>query len=293
MQSKIRRNELIDKKDHNKTRLKVEQPESKLKETPIDQTAKMLWDEAEHLLSQKNQEAALEKFKKAYQRAPQNLELLIRYGEVLSKEKHHDEAISLLKSAVELSGISGRPFHIALRELGMAYKRANQPATALDYLNKAVEEDPMDSDIHGIIGGVYKQNLEIDKAIESYERGFETAPHSTYCLLNIIALRSIRKTAGDKIKVKQLLKIADEHTEQAINREDASHWDLFDRAHYLLFAGKIDLASKTFDQALEKTLTSGDVESAQKNLNLLAEIEADIEGLDEIIKKFEDYKLTL
>jgi tetratricopeptide (TPR) repeat protein len=285
--------ELIDKKDYDEIRLKVEQLEKTLKETLIDQTAKMLWDEAEHLLLKKDQEAALEKFKKAYKRAPQNLELIIRYGQILSKEKHHDEAISLLKSAVELLEISGRPFHIALRELGMAYKRAKKLRTALDYLNMAVEEDPMDSDIHGIIGGVYKQDYKIEKALESYERGFDADPHSTYCLLNIIVLRSIQKTTGDKIRVKQLLKTADELTEQAINKKDASHWDLFDRAHYLLFAGKIDLASKTFDQALEKTLTRGDVESAQKNLNLLAEIEADIEGLDEIIKKFEDYKLTL
>jgi hypothetical protein len=49
--------ELINKKDYDEICLKVEQLEKKLRETLINQATKMLWDEAEHLLSQKNQDA--------------------------------------------------------------------------------------------------------------------------------------------------------------------------------------------------------------------------------------------
>jgi tetratricopeptide (TPR) repeat protein len=280
--------EVIDKAELDKLKQRVIELETTLKQTVLDDAVKVLLEEAEHLLKQDDSTSAVEKFKQAYERAPKNLQLAIRYGQVLSKLKNHDDAISVLKSAAQLSESSGNPLSTAYRELGMAYSRASKPQIALDWLQKAVALDPSDSDIHGIIGGVYKSKFDIEKAIESYERGFDADPKSTYCLLNVIALRLIKNQTGDRIRVKQLLSTADRLTNEGIHTEEVDHWSIFDRAHYLLFAEKPTQAIEQFEQALRMTKTIGELESARKNLDLFVQVGTILTGLEGVIKQFED-----
>lgn len=280
--------EIVDKEELDKLKQRVTELEMTLKQTMLDDSVKVLLEEAEHLLKQDDQRSALEKFRQAYERAPMNLQLAIRYGQVLSKLKIHDEAVSVLKSAVQLSESSGKPLPTVYRELGMSYSRAGKSQIALDWLQKAVALDPSDSDTHGIIGGVHKSKFEIEKAIESYERGFDADPKSTYCLLNIIALRLIKNEIGDRIRVKQLLPIADELTNALIHTAGADHWSIFDRAHYLLFAGETTAAIEQFETALRMTKTIGELESARKNLDLFTQVGTGLLGLDEVLSQFDN-----
>jgi tetratricopeptide (TPR) repeat protein len=280
--------EVINKKELDTLRERVMELEATLRQTILDDAVKVLLEEAEVLLKRDEQKLALEKLKQAYERAPKNLQLVIQYGQSLSKEKKHDEAISVLNDAVELSETSSKPLPTAYRELGMAYSRAGKYQIALDWLQKAVILDPSDSDTHGIIGGIYKSNFEIKESIESYQRGYDASPNSTYCLLNVIGLRLIRNEFGDQLKVKQLLLKANELTTQLTDNDQASHWDIFDRSHYLFFSGDNKEALEYFKKALKKTKFIGEIESARKNLDLFIELRPDMPGLKEIIELFND-----
>lgn len=207
---------------------------------------------------------------------------------MLSRAEKHDDAISILHGAVNLATEAAGPKFIPNRELGMAYKRAGKPQLAIDRLKKAVEENPGDRDTHGIIGGVHKEAYEIEKAIDSYQRGFDVDLRSTYCLLNIICLLIVRGSIGDKLRYKRLLPLANKLTFEAMDSKGADHWTAFDRAHYLLYAGDKIGALDLFTKAIEKTNTIGELRSARKNLDLLIEAEANIEGLDEIMTLFDD-----
>lgn len=285
--------EIVDKEDLDKLKQKVADLEATLKQTILDDSVKILLEEAEGLLKQDDSKAALEKFKQAYERAPGNLKLAIRYGQVLSKLKIPDEAISVLNSAVQISEASGNPLPTVYREIGMAYSRADKTQFALDQLQKAVTLDPSDSDTHGIIGGVYKNKFDIEKAIESYERGFDADNKSTYCLLNIIALRLIRNEIGDRIRVKQLLPLADELTNSVIQTEGANHWSIFDRAHYLLFAGDTNPSIEQFEKALKMTKTISELESARKNLDLFIQVSTQLSGLETVLQQFDERARSL
>jgi tetratricopeptide (TPR) repeat protein len=267
---------------------RVQELEKALRETKLDVSVQHAWDEAEGLLSKGDTSAALDTLKIAYDVAPKNVRLAVRYGQLLSRAEKHDEAISTLHAAAALATEAGGPKFIPFRELGMAYKRAGKPQLAIDWLIKAVEENPRDSDTQGIIGGVHKDAYEIDKAIDSYQRGFDGDPKSTYCLLNILCLLMIRSNSGDRLRSKRLLPIADTLTAQAMESKGADQWTMYDRAHFLAFADRESEAKELFAQAIEETKSIGELRSARKNLDLLKDAGTDIPGLPGILSLFDD-----
>jgi len=280
--------------DHiNKLKDRVSELEILLKRTRISEAVETVWKEGRELLEKDAPDAALEKMKIAYDSASDNINLSLEYGKLLSRQNRHEEAVSVLTKAVDLASESGGPLSVLQRELGMAFSRWKKFRLAVDWLEKSVDKDPSDADTHGIIGGVYKQELEIEKAIEAYERGFDADKTSCYCLLNIIALRMIRNDTGDRLKVKRYLIQADKLTEKSITSKIVSYWDTFDRAHFLLFAGKITEAIEIFRDAVSNTKTKGDLESASKNLKLLKEFDVALDGLDTIINMVEERKAGL
>lgn len=266
--------------------VRVTELEKALKETKLSDSVQQSWDEAEVLLSKGDIGAALDTLKIAYDSAPKNVRLATRYGQLLSRAERHDQAIAILHAAVALAAEAGGPQFIPHRELGMAYKRAGKSQLAIDWLAKAVAENPRDSDTHGIIGGVHKDAYEIDQAIDSYERGFDGDPRSTYCLLNMLCLLAVRGNTGDKLRFKRLLPDADKLTVEAMASESVDHWTLYDRAHFLLFARKEKEANQLFAKAIERTKTIGELRSARKNLDLLADAGTNISGLDSILDQF-------
>lgn len=274
-------------------RNRVSELELQLKRTRIDDAVRTVWNEAKTLLVKDAPDAALEKLKIAYDSAPDNLELGLEYGKLLSKQKRHEDAVRVLTKSVELATDSDGPLSVLHRELGLAYSRLKKSRLAVDWLEKAVAEDPSDADAYGIIGGVYKQELEIEKAIEAYERGFDADKTSTYCLLNIIALRMIRNETGDHLRVKRYLPQADRLTQESVEAKGSDHWDAYDRGHSLLFAGKEAEAIDVFREALAATKTSGELDSASKNLALLKEFDVAVSGLDTVLSMIDERKVEL
>jgi tetratricopeptide (TPR) repeat protein len=274
-------------------REKASSLEKRLQRVLIDDAVETIWAEARSLLARSDPEAALKKLAIAYERAPENILLTLEYGKVLSRQKHHEDAVRILSEAVRLVQEAGGPWSVVCRELGMAYSRWGKSRLAVDWLERAVSEDPSDADAHGIIGGVYKKELEIEKAIAAYERGYDADEKSTYCLLNILTLRLIRNETGDRLRVKRYLPVTDQLTRNSIETEGADHWAYFDRAHFLLFAGKISEAVEIFKKALAETKTIGEIESAMKNLQLLKEFGAPVDGLDEVLELFSHRAIEL
>lgn len=272
---------------------RVSELEEELKRTRVDDAVKTVWNEAKTLLAKDAPDAALEKLKIAYGNASDNIELGLEYGKLLSKQDRHEDAVRILTKTVDLAATSNGPLSMLHRELGVAYSRWGKSRLAVDWLEKAVVEDPSDADAHGIIGGVYKQELEIEKAIEAYERGFDADEKSTYCLLNIIALRMIRNETGDRLRVKRYLPQADRLTLESVAADGADHWAAYDRGHALLFSGKEVEAIDIFREALSGTKTSGELDSAKKNLKLLKDFDVSVSGLDAVLGMIEERKTAL
>ena len=260
--------------------VRVAQLERTLKESLLSDVIQQNWDEAESLLKKGDIGATLDTLGLAYAAAPRNVRLAVRYGQLLSRAERHDQAITVLQSAASIASEVAGPKFIPHRELGMAYKRAGKVQLAVDWLTKAVAENPRDSDTHGIIGGVHKDAYEIDQAIDSYERGFDSDAESTYCLLNFLCLLAVRRHTGDKLRLKRLLPQADKLTADIVTSAGADHWTVYDRAHVLLLAGKASEALSMFSMAIAGTATVGDLRSARKNIDLLVDAGTRLASLD-------------
>jgi tetratricopeptide (TPR) repeat protein len=285
--------EIVDAKRLQSLTTRIEELEKELNATRLSNIVQLSWDEAEKTLLKGDVGAALDTLKLAYGAAPKNLALATRYGQLLSRAERHDQAIAVLDSAVALASETEGPRFISHRELGMAYKRAGKAQLAIDWLGKAAAENPRDSDTHGIIGGIFKDRYDIDEAIEAYARGFDGDPKSTYCLLNILCLLAVRGNIGDKIRFKRLLPLADELTLATLESSGADHWAIYDRAHFLLYAGKQLESTHLFTKAISLTKTIGELRSARKNLDLLEETESNLAGLQSILRQFSDAEATL
>jgi len=266
--------------------VRVEELQKALAETRLNNAVQMTWDEAEGLLSKGDTGAALDALKIAYASAPSNIRLAIRYGQLLSRDGKHDEGIATLETAVAIAAEADGPRFIPFRELGMAYKRAGKAQMAIDWLSKAISENPRDSDTHGIIGGVHKDAYDIDKAIDSYQRGLDGDPKSTYCLLNILCLLLVRANTGDKLRFNRLLPTANILTAETLASKGADHWTMYDRAHYLMFANRGQEAEELFAKAIEITRTAGELRSARKNLDLLADAGKNMPSLSRVLSRF-------
>ena len=143
------------------------------------------------------------------------------------------------------------------------------------------------------IGGVHKDAYEIDEAIDSYQRGFDGDPKSTYCLLNILCLLTIRDKTGDRLRSKRLLPIADNLTAEAMKSKGADYWTMYDRAYFFAFADSASNAKGLFVQAIEKTKSIGELRSARKNLDLLKDAGTNIAALPSILSLFDDAEAML
>ncbi len=274
--------EVVQAEELSSLRQALSKAEEKLRQAIIDDAVQLLWDEAERLIEREDLASALDKFKRAYDNASYNIRLSLRYGQLLSRAARHDDAIAVLSNVVRAVEAAGAAKAIPYRELGMAYSRAKKSSLAVDWLTKSVAENPSDSDAHGIIGGVHKEALEIDKAIDAYQRGFDFDDGSTYCLLNVLGLLLVRNNPGDKIRVRRLLPKADELTEKAAMSDGADHWAFYDRGHCLLYGGRVEQAAHWFAEALKATKTLGELESARKNIDLLIECDVAVDGIDKI-----------
>ncbi|MES9969738.1 MAG: type IV pilus biogenesis/stability protein PilW [Candidatus Thiodiazotropha sp.] len=65
-------------------------------------------------------------------------------------------------------------------EMAMAYMRDGQPAVAMQKLKKALEVDSRSAEAHNVIGILYQQLGEIDRAGEHYDRAVELDARDPY-----------------------------------------------------------------------------------------------------------------
>lgn len=238
-------------------------------------------------LQERRTARALHLFRQVHQAAPHRLDWALEYGRVLSGQELHEEACDLLEEVVRSARSTGAPVAPALKEFGLALKRAGRYRRAREVLTAALQEDRKDDDLLAILGGLAKDMGELDEALRLYEEGLEVNPASTYCLLNMICLRLVRGGNGDRAYVDGFLKRVDELTAQRLNDPSADHWAWFDRAHALLFIGRVGEAQDALERAIARTASPGDLRSAESTLDLLRRHGRDIPGMTDALARME------
>ena len=141
---------------------------------------------------QKFMEAA-NQFKKGIEVDPDNSECLIRYAESLDMANEQEAAIQAYKEAINASpGEKAIPFNLGLLYFKKANslegedpERKNLLGEAITYFEKALEIDPEIKEIYDLLGTLYLQLKQFEKAKDLLEQGVERFPESASVWQNL------------------------------------------------------------------------------------------------------------
>lgn len=173
-------------------------------------------------------------------------------GDLQAAEEHYNMAIQQEESfAPALAGL-GFVYRRMAEEMPEGIQRDRQMLKAEDILLQALEISPrlVDDDGEswwGVLGGLYKRQNNIDKAIEAYERATEITPQSSYGMGNL-ALLYMRKK--DKKKMLDTYERVERIAVKEADQEQGNFWGYADLVVSRYALGKVVEAEQALPVAI-------------------------------------------
>ncbi|MEO7211690.1 tetratricopeptide repeat protein [Mucilaginibacter sp.] len=117
----------------------------------------------------------------AYSQDRDKVKELIKQGVALNDEGKYDDAIAKYAEALKIEPGS----YNANYETAYTLQAKGKPLDAIPYLEAAIKINPESGDGYNMIGNIYDDNKQPDKALEYYKRGIAAAPDYQRLYYNI------------------------------------------------------------------------------------------------------------
>jgi tetratricopeptide (TPR) repeat protein len=121
---------------------------------------------------------AFDSLKSAYKKAPGNLEIIRTYADYLISRKDYIDAISLMEQLYATSSRSADRLH-ALYNLSYAYFQLQDWDKAEQQLEKLRQIEPNHEEGINLLGNVFRQRGENEKAISLYKKAIQLNPENS------------------------------------------------------------------------------------------------------------------
>ena len=109
-----------------------------------------------------NLEQSLATYLYLYERAPDNIELMLNLGRIYRHLERYEEALKILEKAQAIGGDTDE----VLYSLAKTYKKMGEYAKSAEYFSRAIEVKPDHAHAYDRLGNLYVLTGETDKAIE-------------------------------------------------------------------------------------------------------------------------------
>lgn len=227
-------------------------------------------DEEERLLG--NLEAAKERarvfslYRAIWSSAGHSVRLLETLAKKLRDFGYFDEAIEVLERGLALKPNDWE----LLRELGFAFRKKGTDffPQAQYYMERALEVNDADAELHGMVGGLFRRRNDLDSAFAHYRRGYELEPESLYAIVTVAGMSGAMGRADDaEVFYKKLRTIS----EQIIVQGSADHWTYFGFGQAAAALGDEKAAMEAYRTALEQKPPIEHVRSEVEQLEFLQE----------------------
>jgi tetratricopeptide (TPR) repeat protein len=111
------------------------------------------------------------------------------------------------------------------------YIYTNQKDAAVDYLIKAIEQNPQDSQLYSVLGSLYEEKSEVEKAKECFDKALSLNPESAEIQASVgrihfnrgVALRAEANEISDQKKYTEALKISNDKFKEALPYFEKAH----------------------------------------------------------------------
>jgi len=182
--------------------------------------------------------------------------------------------------------IESLPTHIkntvmVQEQLGFALNRVNEKDNAIQVLETVIQQNGPSSETYGILGRVYKDKYDdsvkdnnqvladayLDKAIETYQKGFESDWRDAYPGINVLTLFEIK---GDKEKIKILSPVVEYSVNRKLQTKIPDYWDYATLLEIAVIGDNESKAKENLTKALACPIEgSWMFETTIKNLDLI------------------------
>lgn len=169
-------------------------------------------------------------------------------------------------------------------QLAFALNRNNQGDEAEEVLLQLIDQHGPSSENYGLLGRIYKDRWEkaeeagettiasgyLDKAIETYIKGFEADWRDAYPGINAVTLLDI-KSPGDPRK-KELLPVVTYAVKQKITRGKPGYWDYATLLELAVLADDHNEANQWLNKVLISICEPWELKTTARNLDLILEV---------------------
>ncbi len=246
----------------------------------------------EQQLERRNIKGALQLYKQAFDLDPDNRAANYFLGELYVQDKQLDKGIEHLQRSLA-ADYDYAPAEAALGyALRLQADRANDPlkrdegyAKAEGCFLKALQVDPMALDIHGesiqaVLGGLYKRQGRIDKAIYRYEEARKVTPDKSYPVGNLANLYFSRGNLDKALPdFEQTLRMSS----LSLDMNPQDYWARLDRVTALLVLSRADEAKADLEIVLQQVTTTSPLETALAELTRMKNAPQPLRDADEVL----------
>jgi hypothetical protein len=199
-------------------------------------------------------------------------------------------AVKDWKGMIDLAGRMPRPLAVTVmvrEQLGLALNRAGRGEDAERELLDLIGQRGGSSETYGILGRVYKDRWEqavdqdedvlarglLDKAIDTYLKGFETDWRDAYPGVNAATLMEMK----DPVDTRQaeLLPIVSYAVERRIAQGQPDYWDHATRLELAVLARDREAAETALANAAAVVREVWEPETTARNLNMIVKVRQD------------------
>jgi tetratricopeptide (TPR) repeat protein len=122
------------------------------------------------------------------------------------------------------------------------YIYTNQKEAAVDYLNKAIEQNPNDAQLFSVLGSLYEEKKEVEKARECFDKALALSPESADIQASVgrihfnkgVSLRAEANDISDQKKYAEAKKISNDKFKEALPYFEKAHQLKPDEKEYLI-----------------------------------------------------------
>ena len=188
-----------------------------------------------------------------------------------------------VRLALELlqQGLAAHPDSAPLlREQGFCARVLGQFDVARAAFLRALELTPRDTELLGMMGGLYKRAGEPEQARAMYERAVAVDPEDLYPLLALCGLLVVVRDEHAALSGYRSVLVL---TDRTLESDHADHWTHFARGEALLAQNDVDGALEEFARAMEFDPPPGDIRSEREQLELLRQAGWRSESIDRVV----------
>ena len=183
--------------------------------------------------------------------------------------------------------IESMPVHVkqtvmVQEQLGFALNRIDKKDEAIRILEKVLKENGPSSETYALLGRVYKDLFDnaddtneflgesyLDKAIETYLKGFEADWRDAYPGINAVTLLELK---GDRDKIKKLAPVVEYAIERKLTLKRPEYWDYATLVELAVIENNEAKAKENLKKALTCNIEAAWMfDTTIKNLRLISE----------------------